>query len=123
MSQENISPNNHIEEYLDYYCSLFCSPKLAVLLKGEWGCGKTWFINQYREKLKSQNKKSLYVSLYGVNSYSEIEDSPFQQLHPILASKQMVIAGKVFKGFLKGALKIDLNMVKMKGHGLFLSQR
>ncbi|MDJ0693129.1 MAG: P-loop NTPase fold protein [Mastigocoleus sp. MO_167.B18] len=109
MSPKNISPNNHIKEYLDYYCDLSYSPKLAVLLKGKWGCGKTWFINQYRERLNSQNKKSLYVSLYGVNNYSEIEDSLFQQLHPILASKQMVIAGKVFKGLLKGVLKIDLN--------------
>jgi hypothetical protein len=29
--------NNHIEEYLDYYCGLSHAPGFAVLLKGEWG--------------------------------------------------------------------------------------
>lgn len=107
MSQANTSINHHVEDYLNYYCALPHSPKFAILLKGKWGSGKTWFINQYREK--AEGKKSLYVSLYGVSKYSEIEESLFQQLHPFRSSKGMVLAGKVFKGLLKGALKIDLN--------------
>ncbi len=105
-------PNQHIQQYLDYYCELPQSPKFAILLKGKWGCGKTWFINQYREKLKTKGKKSLYISLYGITNYSEIEDSLFKQLNPLshlLASKEMVIVGKICKGLLKGALKIDLD--------------
>ena len=102
-------PNQHIQQYLDYYCELPQSPKFAILLKGKWGCGKTWFINQYREKLKTKGKKSLYISLYGITNYSEIEDSLFKQLNPLLASKGMVIAGQVLKGLLKGTLKIDLD--------------
>lgn len=105
-------PNQHIEQYLDYYCELSHSPKFAILLKGKWGCGKTWFINQYREKFKTAGKKSLYISLYGITNYSEIEDSLFKQLSPLnhlLASKEMVIAGKIFKGLVKGTLKIDLD--------------
>jgi len=107
MSQANTSINSHVEDYLNYYCKLPHSPKFAILLKGKWGSGKTWFINQYREK--AEGKKSLYVSLYGVSKYSEIEESLFQQLHPFRSSKGMVLAGQVFKGLLKGALKIDLN--------------
>lgn len=102
-------PNKHIEEYLNYYCELPHSPKFAILLKGKWGAGKTWFINQYIEKLKANKKKCLYVSLYGVTNYSEIEDLLRQQLYPFRTSKGMVIAGKLFTGLLKGALKIDLN--------------
>jgi len=102
-------PNKHIEEYLNYYCELPHSPKFAILLKGKWGAGKTWFINQYIEKLKQKEKKCLYVSLYGVTNYSEIEDLLRQQLYPFRTSKGVVIAGKIFKGLLKGALKIDLN--------------
>ncbi|MEM9650150.1 MAG: P-loop NTPase fold protein, partial [Bacteroidota bacterium] len=60
--------NKHIEKYLDYYCSLSHTPGFAVLLKGEWGCGKTWFINKYREKLEKKKQKFLYVSLYGMTS-------------------------------------------------------
>ena len=100
--------NSHVEDYLDYYCGLSHSPGFAVLLKGEWGCGKTWFINQYCEKLKNNKKKYLYVSLYGMTSTTEIEDEFFRQLHPILSSQGMAIAGKALQGVVKGTLKVDL---------------
>ena len=54
--------NNHIENYLNYYCSLQ-SPDYAVLLKGSWGAGKTWFIKYYCDRLKEKNRKFLYVPL------------------------------------------------------------
>lgn len=85
------------------------------MLKGQWGVGKTWFIEKYREKpkgqeeVKSPKQKFLYISLYGITTFSEIEDQFFQQSHPILSSKGMAIAGKIFKGALKTTLKIDLN--------------
>ncbi len=102
MSQETSSPNSHIEDYLEYFRNLAYPPKFAVLLKGKWGSGKTWFIEQYREKLEGkQAKKSLYISLYGVSSFSEIEESLLQELHPVLRSKEMVLAGKLFKQLLK----------------------
>lgn len=109
MVQGQQTINSHIETYLDYYCGLSHAPGFAVLLQGQWGCGKTWFINKYREKLKEENHKCLYVSLYGMTSFSEVEDTFFQQLHPILSSKGMAITGKILKGLLKGTLKIDLN--------------
>jgi hypothetical protein len=107
MSQANQKINSHIETYLDYYCGLSHAPGFAVLLQGQWGSGKTWFINEYREKLKEENRKCLYVSLYGMTSFSDIEDAFFQQLHPILSSKGMAITGKLLKGFIKGTLKFD----------------
>ncbi|NET55546.1 MAG: NTPase [Symploca sp. SIO2E6] len=109
MNQNNQSINSHIEAYLDYYCGLSHPPEFAVLLKGQWGAGKTWFIKKYCEKLKKSNQKCLYVSLYGMTSFYEIEYAFFQQLHPVLSSKGMAITGKIFKGLLKGTLKIDLD--------------
>lgn len=103
------SLNRHIEEFLDYYCNLKNSPEYAVLLKGSWGCGKTWFIKNYFKKLEKFKKKYLYVSLYGISSYAEIEDSFFQQLHPILSHKGMALAGKILKGALRATVKIDLD--------------
>lgn len=100
--------NKFIEDYLDYYCKLE-NPEYAILVKGPWGAGKTWFIKKYIEKLKLKEQKVLYVSLYGTTSFSEIEEALFQQLHPVLSSKAMSIAGKVLKGVLKTTLKIDLN--------------
>ena len=99
--------NKHIEEYLTYYCNLSHAPEFAVLLKGKWGSGKTWFIQNFIKE--NTEKKFLYVSLYGLTSFAEIEDQFFKQLHPVLSSKGMALTGKVFKGLLKTTLKIDLD--------------
>jgi hypothetical protein len=77
------------------------------MLKGEWGSGKTFYINQFKDILDEDNKKYIYVSLYGVSSYDEIETKFFQALHPILSDKKMLLAGKIAKGILKGALRVD----------------
>jgi len=107
MNQSEEPINSHIEKYLDYYCDL-SSPKFAVMLKGIWGSGKTWFVEQYLEKLeKSTRHKHLYVSLFGVTKFSDIEGDFFQQLHPVMSSKGMETAGKLFKGLLKASIKFD----------------
>ncbi len=103
------APNLHIEEFLKYYYSFEQEPGYAVLLKGKWGTGKTWFINQTLNSLAQQDGKYLYVSLYGVTSFEEIEDEFFKQLHPLLSSKSMALTGKIAKGLLKATLKIDLD--------------
>ena len=106
------NPNEHIEEFLKHYFKLPSPPQYAVLLKGKWGVGKTWFLKKIVSQLDSSNnqtKKYLYVSLYGIASFEEIENEFFRQLHPILSSKGMALAGKVGKGLLKTTLKIDLD--------------
>lgn len=104
--------NSHIEEYLDYYCGLE-APGFAILLKGQWGSGKTWFIDQYREKLKEKQQRSIYVSLYGMTTFSDIGDAFFQELHPKLSSKSAVVAGKILTEVVKNNLKFDLDKVKI----------
>lgn len=103
------NPNLHIKEFLEYYYSFDKEPGYAVLLKGKWGTGKTWFINQTLKSLEEQGGRHLYVSLYGVTSFDEIEDEFFKQLHPLLSSKSMALTGKITKGLLKATLKIDLD--------------
>lgn len=88
--------NDHIEKFLDYYLALPSAPEYAVLLRGNWGCGKSWFIRNYQKKRNDIN--FLYVTLNGMTSIREIEESFFEQLHPILASKGMRIASKALKG-------------------------
>ena len=104
------SPNSHIEDFFNYYCALKNPPEYAVMLKGKWGCGKTWFIKQYCEKLKADGKNHLYISLYGITSYTEIENSFFQQLHPFLSSGGMALAGKILKGIIKKNIETDVDL-------------
>ena len=106
------NPNQHIEDFLKYYFKLSSSPQYAVLLKGNWGVGKTWFLKEMMASLHNPDyrvKTHLYVSLYGIASFEEIENEFFRQLHPVLSSKKMALAGKIGKGLLKATLKIDLN--------------
>ncbi len=99
--------NKHITEYLEYYLDLNNAPEYAVMLCGEWGSGKTWFIKEF---VSQHNKyKYLRVSLYGITSPREIEDAFYEQMHPILSSKVTKLTAKVLGGILKGAFKIDLN--------------
>ena len=102
------SSYSHIEDFLTYYCNLKIPPEYAILLKGKWGCGKTWFIKKYCQKLENDGLNYLYVSLYGITSYTEIENLFFQQLHPVLSSKGMALTGKIIKGLIKTTVKIDL---------------
>lgn len=104
-----MSNNKHIEDYLDYYLNLQKPPEYAVLLKGAWGTGKTWFIKNYLSKLEQSEKKHLYVSLYGLSSFTAIQEEMFRVLHPVLGSKGMELAGKFLKGAINATLKIDLN--------------
>ncbi len=103
--------NNSTRQLIKKYCNLSIVPEYALLIKGNWGCGKTHFVDDVIDQLKTDNPnlKFLKVSLYGVSSTNDIETKFFQQLCPRLSSKKMVFAGQVAKGFLKGALKIDLD--------------
>lgn len=97
--------NQHIEEYLDYYCKTKNSTPFAVLLKGKWGCGKTFFIKKYIE----ENNKSdfLHVSLYGLSVCSEIDEKIFEALHPILSNPKVKLAARALSGIVRLTTKID----------------
>lgn len=105
MSQQN----QQVEAFLTYYYKLKSPPQYAVLLKGKWGAGKTWFIRKSMEKLKESGGKSLYISLYGISNSRQIEQEFFRQLHPILGSKGVTVAGRLVKGFVRGSLRVDLD--------------
>ncbi|WP_174389524.1 P-loop NTPase fold protein [Burkholderia metallica] len=99
--------NVQIEGFLRYYLALDRAPQYAVMIRGQWGSGKTFFMERQLERYRETGGKALYVSLYGVASVKEIEEEFFRQLHPVLASKGMAVAGKVAKGLIKATLKID----------------
>jgi hypothetical protein len=105
-----IELNKHISDYLTYYLNLKFSPHYAVMLTGKWGCGKTWLIKQFQEKCEASLKdKFLYISLYGANSCSEIDDEIFKQLHPKLSGEKAKLVGKILKGPIRAKLGLDVN--------------
>lgn len=101
--------NDHIRKFLSYYCSLRNSPEYAVLIKGKWGSGKTWFIQDCLKVMQKNEQHYLYVSLYGMTSFEDIDNEFFRQLNPLLASKAARILGKMGNDLLKEYIKLDLS--------------
>ncbi|KQN65215.1 hypothetical protein ASF04_20110 [Duganella sp. Leaf61] len=109
-TSEDQNINQALESYLIRYCTNTIAPYFSVLIEGPWGCGKTWFINNVREKLlEIHGKRCLYVSLYGVSTISDISDQFFQQLHPRLASKGVQRSWSIIKSMVKVSLKVDID--------------
>ena len=52
--------NQHIVNYLNWYIHSECeNQNFAVLIKGGWGSGKTWFIKKFIEDYDNELKKEL----------------------------------------------------------------
>lgn len=47
--------NNQIFDFLNEYAKL-PSPQYAVLLRGKWGCGKTYFVKHWLEEFDKSDK-------------------------------------------------------------------
>lgn len=71
-----IEPQSHLEKYLAYYVGRL-KPGYAVLVTGEWGAGKT---HQVRRALPDTHAH--YISLFGLNTPSEIEAQIFTKMFP-----------------------------------------
>lgn len=99
--------NKLISKYLSDYMHN-PDPQYAVMLKGEWGCGKSFFVNKWIKEYKPAGKKNslkpIYVSLYGLKDTSQITESIDRVLHHLLYSK----GAKLTKRLLKIAGKVVL---------------
>lgn len=111
--------NKYIIDYLDYYVSTE-NVNFAVLLKGKWGAGKTYFIKNQIAKWSTYEDdgedrisfKPIYISLNGINAKKEIIEKLKEKLNPFLYSKGMKVTKAIFKGFVKSTLKIDIDYDK-----------
>ena len=63
----NLSEEEIIEIIKTYYSDI--NSQYAILLNGEWGCGKTYFV---KNKILAKINDSVYVSLYGLSNTSDI---------------------------------------------------
>ena len=99
--------NENISEYLLKYMKN-PDPQYAVMIKGKWGCGKSFFIKNWLDNYKERYNtgkvalEPIYVSLYGLKEISQITSAIDRTLHPYLYSK----GAKLTKEILKTAGKI-----------------
>ena len=64
---------NTIDELL-YYCRE-SEPVGAVLLSGEWGCGKTYLVDHELKAILDGEAVILRISLFGITRPEEIHDA------------------------------------------------
>ena len=115
--------NQIIEQALNDYLHID-NPGYAVLLKGEWGCGKSFFIKRWKETVEDGlpdvngeededviNLKPIYVSLNGLKTVGQIDEAIKKIISPFLHSKFVKTIGKVAKIAASIAVRynVDLN--------------
>lgn len=108
--------NQTTKEYLDYFVTSQ-NPNFAVMLKGKWGAGKTYFIRGIIEGWENKqviseseiNLRPIYISLNGISKKNEIVELLKAKISPFLYSKGAKFATDILKGFFKSTLKIDFD--------------
>lgn len=112
--------NKQIFDFLNEYAKL-PSPQYAVLLRGKWGCGKTYFVKHWLAEFDKSDKlpanensielKPIYVSLFGMREISYIKSAIDRCVNPFFYSKTgkiLKIAGRIAsKIIFKTELDID----------------
>ena len=66
----------------------------AVLIDGDWGSGKTYFVqNQLIPKLEASEYSPIYISLYGIDSIESVSQkiALFLLLNKVPAEKKSVV--------------------------------
>lgn len=94
--------NESVSQYLFKYIDN-PDPRYAVMLKGKWGCGKSFFVQNWIKDYQEETKKGdavlepIYVSLYGLKETSQITEAIDRALRPFLYSKGAEWTKKICK--------------------------
>ena len=104
--------NENIINYIkNNYINSRMEPQFSVLVKGDWGCGKTFLVKKilkdaYGEKYED---RIIWLSVYGLSSIQQLRQKLFEKLHPILTSKVAKVAFATVKAGLKASTTFDFN--------------
>lgn len=103
--------NEDIIRFLDEYKD-DPDPQYAVLLDGKWGCGKTFLIKSWLDTFQTENDDELtpmYVSLFGVQTVKQINDTINGLLFPFMNSKVYKIGKTITKMVASAALRFNVD--------------
>ena len=105
--------NSYIKHYLDED-----KTNTAIMLTGEWGSGKTYYIEKALAPFLQEEKKHrcVVISLYGLESLADISKSIYMELRMKALDKDTealatgkLVAKTIAKG-VAGFFGIDVNM-------------
>lgn len=111
--------NKNVLEFLESYIGLESNPEYAVMLKGKWGCGKTWFIKRFIEKVISDKKlkksELVYISVYGAQNIEQLEMEFIKAIHPIFDNTGFSIVSTLATGLTSGNFDIKKITTELAG--------
>lgn len=109
--------NENITSFLDVYMRN-PDPQYAIMLTGRWGCGKTFFVNQWLKTLEKADDdreeviylKPIYVSVYGMSTLAEVKTEIDRKVNPFYYSKTAKVLKTAAKFASKIVFKTDLTV-------------
>lgn len=109
--------NENIAKFLDSYM-LNPDPQYAVMLTGRWGCGKTFFINNWLDAINVKGEdreeviylRPIYVSVFGMSSLAEVKTEIDRKVNPFYYSKTAKVLKTAAKFASKIVFKTDLTV-------------
>jgi len=94
---------NQIENAILNYLKM--QVQYSLLITGEWGIGKTYFIKEYiLKKVETKDFTPVLISLAGVNNSNEVYQRIYTGIYPQLNSKISKVAGGVGKILLRSVI-------------------
>ena len=121
-----------MEELIECICDYVRKPytDYAVMLNGEWGSGKTYFWNnKLRNRLEAiknkngKNYKTIYMSLYGINSLEEISKKIFIETNPMINKTLKKFVDSREGNIIPEYVKTGLDMANLFGSTSFSSDK
>ncbi len=102
----------------------------AIMLNGEWGSGKTYFWNnKLRSRLEAiptkegKRYKTIYMSLYGINSLEEISKKIFIETNPMISKTLKKFVDTREGNLIPEYVKTGLDMANLFGSMQFSSDK
>ena len=116
-----------VESILDYIRADYTD--YAIMINGEWGSGKTYFWNnKLRSRLEAikvngKNYKTIYMSLYGINSLEEISKKIFIETNPMINKTLKKFVDTREGNIIPEYVKTGLDMANLYGTTTFNSDK
>lgn len=121
-----------MEELIECICDYVRKPytDYAIMLNGEWGSGKTYFWNnKLRSRLETiknnagKNYKTIYMSLYGINSLEEISKKIYIETNPMINKTLKKFVDTREGNIIPEYVKTGLDMANLFGTTSFSSDK
>ena len=107
----NMAMNRNILTFLNEYAEI-PDPQYAIMLRGAWGCGKTFFIRQWIKQLKNDKDadklkwRPIYVSLYGLTTTQQITEQINKEISPWIVQQGNETGQEYIKSRLENRFEI-----------------